>query len=267
MKWVRVTLVVFGAVVITALGIDAADTLQGAKGTLLSQVISQNTGACPPGMVEIATIATLTCADAYEVSLSSECPIQNPQQVLETQRNLAAVNCTAESKKEVTPWRFITRDQAMQMCARSGKRLPTSEEWYQLSLGMINPEENCNVSEKQIKNTGAYDSCVSPSGVYDLVGNVWEWVSDDVINGMYNNVLLPNSGYVAQVDKAGMAMLIDQAPQDLFGKDYFWSRTEGAYGIIRGGYYDSGSDAGIFTVHTDTPPTTAGTGIGFRCVQ
>ena len=96
---------------------------------------------------------------------------------------------------------------------------------------------------------------------------MWEWVSDDVINGSYNNAQLPASGYVAQVDSTGMATVVQETPHDLFEKDYFWSRTEGAYGVIRGGYYDSGSDAGVYTVHADTPPTSTSIGIGFRCVK
>jgi len=92
-------------------------------------------------------------------------------------------------------------------------------------------------------------------------------VSDDVIDGMYNAAKLPESGYVTQVDSAGMATVANTEPQELFGKDYFWSRGEGAYGIIRGGYYDSGTDAGVYTVHADTLPTSASAGIGFRCIK
>ena len=64
-----------------------------------------------------------------------------------------------------------------------------------------------------------------------------------------------------------MATMVSDTPLDLFEKDYFWSHSDGAFGIIRGGYYDSGSDAGLYAVHADTPPTSAAIGIGFRCVQ
>lgn len=267
MKWGKITLVIFSAVVITALGIDAADTVGGKEGTLLSQVIKSTGGACPPGMTEVTNIPTLTCADTYEVSPNKDCPNTSPEQVLDTQENLGEQKCAGEAKSGVTPWRFVTRDQAMQFCARSGKRLPTSGEWYQLTMGMANAESVCNVSSKATAHTGAFPSCMSPGGMYDLVGNVWEWVSDDVINGTYNNNMLPGTGYVTQVDATGMATVVSETPDGLFEKDYFWSRSDGAYGIIRGGYYDSGTDAGLYVVHADTPPTTAGTGIGFRCVK
>lgn len=267
MKWGKLILVVFGALVITALGIDAADTIHGSKGTLLSQVISGGSGGCPSGMVHIETITGISCVDIYEASAGSVCPSQNPEQVVATQQNMNDSKCVAESKGHAIPWRFITRDQAMQMCARTGKRLPTSEEWYQLSLGMANVEGGCNIDSKKISESGMYEDCVAPSGAYDLVGNVWEWVSDDVIDGKYKTSELPSTGFVAQVDASGMATVVSEVQQELFDNDYFWSRTDGAYGIIRGGYYDSGKDGGIYSVHADTPPTTSGTGIGFRCVK
>lgn len=267
MKWLKVSLVIFGAVVITALGIDAADTLKGADGTLLSQVITTGNGKCPKGMVSVEAVPGISCVDAFEVSASSLCPSENPEQLVASMRNVEYAGCQAESKQDALPWRFITRDQAMQMCARAGKRLPTSAEWYSLSLGMANVEDNCNVASGKVSVAGEYETCVAPSGVYDLVGNVWEWVSDDVIDGTYNNTTLPPSGYVAQVDKGGMATESSETPQELFDRDYFWSTAEGVFGIIRGGYYDSETDGGIYTVHADTRPTTASLGIGFRCVK
>ncbi len=268
MKWGKGILVIFGALIITALGIDATDTLQGSQSTLLSQVISKKSiGLCPVGMIEVANIPTLTCVDMYEATAGEGCPTQDPEQTLGTQKNLETRECLAESRKESIPWRFISRDQALNMCARSGKRLPTSEEWYALTLGMATVEASCNVSSKSVSKTGLYNDCVSPHGTFDLVGNVWEWVSDDVIDGMYKSNKIPESGYVVQTDSSGMATVVDVNPNELFGKDYFWSKTEGAYGIIRGGYYDSGTDAGLYTVHADTLPTTASIGIGFRCVK
>jgi len=267
MKWGKGILVVLGALVITALGIDAADTLGGSKGTLLSQVISSGNSVCPSGMVEVKNVPTITCVDAYEASTGKKCGAQDPGQVMATQQNIESRECVAESKVGAMPWRFVTRDQAMQLCARDGKRLPTSAEWYTLGLGMANVENSCNVSSKVIGKTGNSAECSSPDGVYDLVGNVWEWVSDDVIDGNYNGVQMPDTGYVSQVDATGMAVLVSEEAQELFGKDYFWSRKDGAYAVIRGGYYDSGTDSGLYTVHADTPPTTSGTGIGFRCVR
>ncbi len=267
MKWGRVILVIFGALIITALGIDAADTIGGKEGTLLSQVIRTEEGKCPNGMVAVANIPNVSCVDAYEVSAGKACPVSDPENLVSSIENTENEACVPESIAEVTPWRFITRDQAMQMCARVGKRLPSSSEWYELSLGMVNMHDACNIKTSSVSRTGAYAGCKTPHGAYDMVGNVWEWVSDDVIDGKHNDQELPPEGYVAQVDKGGMATVSVPDAQLLFGSDYFWSRGEGSYGIIRGGYYDSGTDAGIYTVHADTLPTSASVGIGFRCVK
>ncbi len=267
MKWGKITLVIFGALIITALGIDAADTMQGSQSTLLSQVLQNQQGKCPTGMQEKPNATTFTCVDMYEASAGDACPTPSPEQGIATQKNLEQKDCIPQSKKDSLPWRFVTRDQAMQLCAKAGKRLPTSEEWYTLSLGMVDVEGTCNVDSKQIAPSGSFSQCTSPDGAFDIVGNAWEWVSDDVINGMHNAVLLPDSGYVSQVDGSGIATVVQDDPNELFGKDYFWSKKDGAYGLIRGGYYDSGSDGGIYTIHAGTLPTTASAGIGFRCVK
>ena len=162
MKWGRITLVIVCALIVTALGIDAADTINGSEGTLLSQVISKSEGKCPRGMSQIDTIDTLTCVDIYEASPSEKCPISNPEQMVSTMKNFESRECSVESKKDVLPWRFITRDQAMQMCARAGKRIPTSREWYLLSLGMVDVERSCNISSKNISGSGSFGQCDRP---------------------------------------------------------------------------------------------------------
>jgi formylglycine-generating enzyme required for sulfatase activity len=265
MKWGKILLVIVGAVIVTTLGIDAADTFTGSSGTLLSRVIESDS-KCPAGMVEVEAVPGITCVDIYEVSVSTDCPIAQPKSMIESYKNAETPKCLAVSLKDQLPWSYVTRDQALQLCARSGKRLPTSAEWYGLSLGMADVERSCNVDSKNLKKTGEQDACVSPGGVHDLVGNVWEWVSDDVINGTYNNRDLPESGYVAQTDNTGVALVTDPQEQEVYGKDYFWTEREGSFGMVRGGYYDSGSDAGIYSIHADTPSNAASIGIGFRCV-
>ena len=267
MKWGKGILVIFCAVVITAFGIDASDTLRGESSTMLAQLIGTETPLCPPGMQSVDTVPTLTCVDRYEASPSAECSLSVPVNAVDTLRNVQQAACKADSKAGIEPWRFVTRDQAMQLCARSGKRLPTNAEWYSLALSVTPKNTACNTDSEAVAKTGVFTECASPNGSYDLIGNVWEWVSDDVVEGAYEGTVLPGSGYVAQVNGQGMATVVSEEAQELFGDDYFWSKTEGVFGIIRGGFYGSGSDAGLYTVHADTLPTSAVAGVGFRCVK
>jgi hypothetical protein len=258
--------VVVVSVVLTTLAIDAADTLSGRGGTLLSSVMTSNQGGCPKGMVPVSG-STFTCADAYEVSPGATCPYTEVASVLDTKNNIDDQACEAVSVPEALPWSYVTREQARAICAQRGARLPTNAEWYQLALGMRNQNAACNTDTGAMTRTGEFTTCSTESGIYDVMGNAWEWTSDDVIDGMWNGRALPESGYVAQVDQAGVAVVSNQAPQEGFYEDYFWSKKVGAFGMMRGGFYGSQRDAGVYALHAETLPTTAGAAISFRCVQ
>ena len=123
MKFLKIGVVIIGALVVTALGIDAADTMRGSEGTLLSQVIgSESFNSCPFGMVAIENHPSLTCVDIYEVSTGGSCPKKEPKNMFETQENMESKGCLSESKEGATPWRFVTREQAINICATTGKR-------------------------------------------------------------------------------------------------------------------------------------------------
>jgi formylglycine-generating enzyme required for sulfatase activity len=191
---------------------------------------------------------------------------QNPATAVETQANRADSDCMSQSQGNVTPWRFISREDAAVFCARAGKRLPTATEWYQAALGT--PDGSCNLTSNVLFPTGKQLSCVSAVGMRDAVGNVWEWTRDDVIDGGYNDRALPNAGYVREVDAGGMATETQlETPESTFYNDYIWSNQSGVYGLLRGGFYGSGDDGGVFAVQAMTKPSFTGAAIGFRCVQ
>jgi formylglycine-generating enzyme required for sulfatase activity len=108
---------------------------------------------------------------------------------------------------------------------------------------------------------------VSAIGAYDSIGNVWEWVDAQVIDAAYDGRTLPETGYVVSVDMHGVALQTQEVGDELHGKDYFWSSTSGVFGIIRGGFYGSGDDAGLYAVNASVPTTFAAQGVGFRCVR
>lgn len=266
MRFLKIGVIIFSAVMLTSLAIDASDTLTGKSGTLLAQLAGSENSVCPEGMVHVPAALTFSCVDAFEVAASPECEVPVPKNQFDTVANIGKTACLTVSGNTLEPWRNITREQAAIMCARSGKRLPSAAEWYQFALGT--PPEKCNITSGEVKTGDFYSECVSAVMIRNAVGNVWEWVSDDVIDGTYQGRTLPESGYVTQVDSGGVATITNKEVADnLFNEDYFWTNPAGMYAIIRGGFYGSKSDAGVYTIHAHTLPTFSGNAVGFRCVR
>lgn len=258
--------VVLGAVILSTIGIFAADTFVGIDRGLngLSQVTT--IGGCGQGMVLIRNGEHSFCADVFEASPSEDCPHLEPTSVLQSEENVSSRDCTVTSAARKNPWRFISLTQAQNMCATVGKRLPTSNEWYMLALGTRH--ESCVLDSEAGKPelTGTHE-CLSSSNVEDAVGNVWEWINGTVTDGSFGSRTLPRTGYVSSVDEVGVAITTSQQEQILYGSDYFWSKESGTFGIIRGGFYDSESDGGLYTVNTSVETSLASPGVGFRCVK
>jgi Sulfatase-modifying factor enzyme 1 len=81
------------------------------------------------------------------------------------------------------PSACITWFQAAQACRLVGKRLLTNLEWQDAAAGTPDPgtdnlTTDCAVSSPGPVNTGSRSSCKSSWGVFDMVGNVDEWVAD-----------------------------------------------------------------------------------------
>ena len=261
----KLMVVILGAITVSALGIQAADTLQGLQ-TNLSGMAGSSTGPCNDGEKYMLFGDRALCVDIYEASASPACPHSVPASQFDTQQNFNETSCMSQSEAGATPWRFISLTQAQQMCARSGKRLPSNDEWYKVASGLAEQTACVTDSASGPQPTGS-SGCVTPAGIHDVVGNVWEWVDAQVVDGTYDSRPLPESGYVALVDQHGVVIETATEAQVEFNEDYAWTKPDGIYGVIRGGFYGSETDAGIFSQNLATALDTKTAGIGFRCVR
>ncbi len=266
MKIIPIFLTVVVSVVVTTLGISASDVLTGRSGSLLGQLIGSDSSVCPADMTHVSAAVTFTCIDTYEASPAPSCDYLNPSSGVETTANRGDSDCLSVSQRGVTPWRFVTREEAQLFCTRAGKRLPTATEWYQAAIGT--PSSACNLANNVLFPTGKQLSCLSATHIFDAVGNVWEWTSDDVIDGVSGERKLPHSGYVTQVDVGGVATeSVAVGTATSFDNDYIWTNPTGSYGLIRGGFYGSGEDGGVYAVHATTKSDFSSAALGFRCVK
>jgi hypothetical protein len=82
-----------------------------------------------------------------------------------------------------------------------------------------------------------------------MIGNVWEWIDEEIVDGTYDDRLLLETGYVSLVDGDGVVVEASDRPSTEFDEDYAWINQEGLRGMIRGGFYGSREDAGIFHLY------------------
>ncbi len=261
----RFSLVTLGIVLLTSFTIDATDTLRGSQTALGIFATNMGMSECPPGMKLVEYATGSFCIDVYEASPSQDCLIEEPASTVDTAHNISHKDCVPVSESEATPWTFVARPQAAELCAKAGKRLPSAEEWFLSAIGTADSSV-CNVSG-QLARTGAYAECTSGVGVFDMVGNVWEHTSEIVENGIYQERTLPKEGYVALADSAGIALETASEPNPIYHDDYFWSQATGYFTLIRGGFYGSRRDGGIYAAHAQTDQNFASAAIGFRCVK
>lgn len=262
----KTLLVIFFAVILTTMAIKASDDF-----------FSKEDGddGCEKGMAYVPTSDGGFCIDVYENSAGEKCAYANPANQLESRENFNSIDCRPESVAGKTPWRNISQNQAAAACAKAGKRLPTSKEWGLASLGTPDilsgwGSDDCQVAKNwndQPGLTGSAKNCLSGQGVYDMVGNVWEWTDGNVVDGAYHGQDLPKEGYVSGMDENGWPIKTQDDQDENYNGDYFWIKSKGTRGIARGGYWDNRSGAGVNSAYIVIEPSFAGEGIGFRCAK
>ncbi|MCB1327181.1 MAG: SUMF1/EgtB/PvdO family nonheme iron enzyme [Leptospiraceae bacterium] len=92
------------------------------------------------------------------------------------------------SSPNVLPRAMVTQSEAAAHCASRGKRLCSLYEWTQACLGPHGSRyaygsealpRACNTQSREAGFAGEYGHCRTEDGVFDMVGNLMEWVADE----------------------------------------------------------------------------------------
>lgn len=269
--WIKTFFIMVGSTILTTVSIQAVDTLDVKKISLLASVFGGGAGDCPSGMVLVGTSDVSFCVDQYEVSAGDRCLHDEPKTRADSHMNLSDPECVPVSEPKKRPWTSITQDQAARACERAGKKLPGNKEWHIAAAAtpdvISRDKSGCLLSGGEARDTGIGELCVSQSGIYDMVGNVWEWTGDILENGTLNGQSLPDGGYVVAMSPYGFPTETSANKEHSIGGDKFWIKKEGVVGVFRGGYWNSQTDGGIAAIHAEMDPSFSGTAIGFRCIK
>ena len=166
-------------------------------------------GPCPD---EMALVGERTCVDRWEASLVEVTP--SGEREFSPYESPEGVLVRAVSRPGVVPQGYISRDQAESACAVSKKRLCTESEWVTactgaqsraFPYGKVRQKGACNDSgvaplqllykdspltytkgpmndprlnqqPGTVAKTGEFHGCKGEFGIYDMVGNLHEWV-------------------------------------------------------------------------------------------
>jgi formylglycine-generating enzyme required for sulfatase activity len=203
-------------------------------------------------------LADLTAGGATQISPSSSCTPGFPATFPDTgqwTQPLYAVSIAGVHPTGCGSW-----FQAAQACRLAGKRLPTNAEWQDAAAGTPDPGDlddgstTCNTDSAAVANTGSRGGCESSWGVFDMVGNVAEWVADwgPQADGCayWHTELGFTDGDYSCMGNLGSTSSFFHIPGALF----------------RGGAWGNGSGAGVFTVNGSFP-SDSDFDLGFRCAR
>ena len=124
---------------------------------------------CPERMVQLGGF----CIDRYEARIGegSAEPARGEMPAVGISFNDADRACHEAG------FRLCTGDEWTQACQGSEtRRVPYGPAWVAHTCNSVQPDDDMNLFP--VREGGAFPGCVSPEGVFDLVGNVWEWTNE-----------------------------------------------------------------------------------------
>jgi formylglycine-generating enzyme len=232
---------------------------------------------CPPEMIPVGKRVCIDRWEAHLVVAEGEGTAPWPH----WQRPEKGRAYQARSAAGAFPQGYISRVEAAAACKGAGKRLCRMSEWRQACEGAtrrtypygsrrvegrcnsgkphllqarfgMNPalwkydehfnDPALNQLEGWLAPSGAHDGCVSDAGVYDLVGNLHEWVADTV-----------DEGFMERLDSEGVSR-----------RKQPWHTGNG---VFLGGFFSTQSQLGSGCRFTTVAhePAYHDYSTGFRC--
>lgn len=194
---------------------------------------------CPSGMARVSTF----CVDRFEASLvivdGAKQTSWSPYYPPPSDKTYRAV-----SLRNAIPQGYISGAQAERACEASGKRLCTNEEWLRACQGpsgttypygntrkpgvcndsrSSHPAASCfgstdswiysrlddpgiNQQSDTVERTGSLSGCVTAEGLYDMMGNLHEWISHTSIDfrgGFYADTKINGEGCLYRTSAHG----------------------------------------------------------------
>ena len=244
-------------------------------------------GSCPEGMAYINKLNGY-CIDKYEAYPQNLNGLDaTPPASAGATDTLIIAGGKAGSALNKTVWVYIDQTEARTACSNAGKHLCTDEEWlaaanmqgqvYNLPIDLAVSPYYCvtgsstycldnspgsgEACQTGCNKNGCPSGCYSSEGVYDQVGNVWEWTNETV------DVTNPDGvkGWKYANSTQGWQTTTGAATA-IYGDDgTYFPLTTPERAVLRGGRWTYGANAGPFCASLYRAPTYTSSGVGFRC--